>query len=437
MKIFKNVKPNTFYCIIIALLLIFTASFAMAADISDIDNLDETESINQWGPPSESLQQKINALSDTAVASISIPVLFGIEIEDVSPNFGAPRSGGRTHEGEDIMAIKGTPIVSPTPAVVLRTGTGPTAGNYVYTANPGGETFVYMHLDQIGEGVAMGTILERGSLVGYVGDTGNASGGAAHLHLEIRNSADIATNPFPRLTSEFSLQEKISFLSKIITQTSNSATLLKFIAVNFPDTFTAALSADANLSSTIINSLATTPENLTSSTELSVPTTDLDVGSSGAGVIALQKFLIQANSGTTAAQLEKAGATGYFGTTTKAALAEYQTANKISPAKGYYGAATRAFIASHPLIATESNPSVALTRNLYQGISGEDVRALQKILNANGYIISKTGLGSLGNETTYFGQATKAAVIKFQIAKGISPAAGYVGSITRSALTSL
>jgi peptidoglycan hydrolase-like protein with peptidoglycan-binding domain len=413
------------------------ASSAIAADTPDIDDQSESESVNQWGPPSTALQQKINALNDTATASVSIPVLFGVEIKDISPNFGAPRSGGRAHEGEDIIAIKGTPIVSPAPAVVLRTGTGPTAGNYVYTANPGGETFVYMHLDRIGEDVAMGTVLERGSLIGYVGNTGNASGGAAHLHLEIRNSADVATNPFPRLTSEFSLQEKISYLSKILTQISNSATLLKFIASNFPNTFIAALSADANLSSTIIN-LVSTPENSAPTNELSVPTIDLDIGSSGAAVVALQKYLIQVNSGTVATQLAKAGATGYFGAATKAALAEYQVANKISPAKGYYGATTRAFITSHPLITAESNPgSVAITRNLYQGISGEDVRTLQKILNANGYIISKTGLGSLGNETTYFGQATKAAVIKFQIAKGISPAAGYVGAITRAAITSL
>ena len=44
------------------------------------------------------------------------------------------------------------------------------------------------------------------------------------------------------------------------------------------------------------------------------------------------------------------------------------------------------------------------------------------------------GAGSLGNETTYFGPATKAAVIKFQLARAITPATGYVGLITRGIL---
>jgi len=77
-----------------------------------------------------------------------------------------------------------------------------------------------------------------------------------------------------------------------------------------------------------------------------------------------------------------------------------------------------------------------LAHNLYRGISGEDVRTLQKLLNTNGYAVASTGLGSLGNETIYFGSATEAAVIRFQIARGISPAVGYVGPLTRAALAS-
>ena len=91
-----------------------------------------------------SLQPKIAALGSTADASIFMPVLFGVSVKDLTPNFGEMRSTGRPHAGEDIMAIKGTPIVSPTAAVVLRVTTDLTSseGNAVYTANPGGETFV-------------------------------------------------------------------------------------------------------------------------------------------------------------------------------------------------------------------------------------------------------------------------------------------------------
>jgi trimeric autotransporter adhesin len=78
-----------------------------------------------------------------------------------------------------------------------------------------------------------------------------------------------------------------------------------------------------------------------------------------------------------------------------------------------------------------SSASFGFTRNLELGMSGEDVRQLQKFLNSQGFTVTVTGAGSLGNETTLFGPATKAALTKFQVSKGISPAAGYFGPVTR------
>ncbi|MBT4209549.1 MAG: peptidoglycan DD-metalloendopeptidase family protein [Candidatus Komeilibacteria bacterium] len=71
------------------------------------------------------------------------------------------------------------------------------------------------------------------------------------------------------------------------------------------------------------------------------------------------------------------------------------------------------------------------TRDLKLGIEGEDVRQLQKYLNSNGFLVSISGIGSIGNESDYFGSATQAALIKFQQAESISPAAGYFGPLTR------
>ncbi|MFA6467163.1 MAG: peptidoglycan DD-metalloendopeptidase family protein [Patescibacteria group bacterium] len=71
------------------------------------------------------------------------------------------------------------------------------------------------------------------------------------------------------------------------------------------------------------------------------------------------------------------------------------------------------------------------TRDLELESEGEDVRQLQKYLNQHGFIISASGAGSPGSETDYFGPATQAALIKFQKAKSISPAAGYFGPLTR------
>jgi len=75
-------------------------------------------------------------------------------------------------------------------------------------------------------------------------------------------------------------------------------------------------------------------------------TRDLTVGSRGDDVTALQNLLISANKGPAAQALAAAGATGYFGQLTKAALAEYQAAVNISPAAGYFGPITRAYVNS-------------------------------------------------------------------------------------------
>ena len=78
--------------------------------------------------------------------------------------------------------------------------------------------------------------------------------------------------------------------------------------------------------------------------------------------------------------------------------------------------------------------STAFTRNLEVGGTGDDVLALQKFLNANGFTIAESGPGSSGNETSTFGGLTRAALAKFQAANGITPAVGYFGPKTRAAI---
>lgn len=82
-------------------------------------------------------------------------------------------------------------------------------------------------------------------------------------------------------------------------------------------------------------------------------------------------------------------------------------------------------------------PVVALTRNLSLGSTGADVKALQVFLNTHGFAVASAGPGSPGNETTTFGGLTRAALAKFQKAKGITPAVGYFGPITRAAISGM
>jgi peptidoglycan hydrolase-like protein with peptidoglycan-binding domain len=77
-----------------------------------------------------------------------------------------------------------------------------------------------------------------------------------------------------------------------------------------------------------------------------VPIHDLQVGSRSIEVVWLQSFLIAANEGTASQSLATAGATGYFGPITRAALAEYQGKAGIVPAAGYFGPLTRAYVSA-------------------------------------------------------------------------------------------
>ena len=440
------------YAALPALLVFILAPFASAAaagypyyydDGSTQSTTTRQQFIGGMRNQSPQIQQQINALGSASSTAVFMPVLFGVSVSDLTPNFGDPRDNGtRTHEGEDIMAVQGTPVVSPTAAVVLKTEVGASEGNAVYTANPGGEVFVYMHLEYFGEGVAEGAVLQQGSLIGYVGNTGDASGGPSHLHLEIHNANNVPTDPFPRLTAEFTPAQKISYLTTILGQTASSTALAQLLVTNFRATFVADVAANIALPQAITDALVSVPVAIVATSNSGVlPVGDLDLGSTGAAVVTLQQYLIQAAAGPASVRLAQAGATGTFGPLTKAALVEYQLAVGISPASGYYGPLTRAKVLARvvavPQTPVATSTAVAITKDLHVGVTDVQVRTLQQLLNAHGFTVATSGAGSAGVETDYFGPATLAAVIAFQTAHSVSPAVGYVGPLTRAALAAL
>ncbi len=164
---------------------------------------------------SSAIQKAINKLDDDAVEDLPMPVLF-VKRSAVYADFGDPRDGGaRTHEGQDILAPLNSFVVSPTDAVVTRVGKQSSEGNFVNVAAPGGETFIFMHLDHFAAGLSAGDVLKPGDLIGYVGNTGNAAGGPTHLHFEIRENRT-PTDPYPRLTGSFTTEELIASLTSIV-----------------------------------------------------------------------------------------------------------------------------------------------------------------------------------------------------------------------------
>jgi len=82
--------------------------------------------------------------------------------------------------------------------------------------------------------------------------------------------------------------------------------------------------------------------------------------------------------------------------------------------------------------ATTGGACFTFTQNESQGMSGGQVMWVQEFLNGHGSIVAASGAGSPGNETSYFGARTRAAVAKWQAAQGISPTAGYWGPLSRA-----
>jgi len=131
-----------------------------------------------------------------APASLPVPVA-GVKPSGLADTWGGARSEGRKHEGIDIFAKRGTPVLSSTEGVVLRVGTNRLGGQVVWVLGPGGQRHYYAHLQRYGD-VHAGMRVDAGKVLGYVGNTGNAATTPPHLHYGIYEAGG-AVNPYPFL----------------------------------------------------------------------------------------------------------------------------------------------------------------------------------------------------------------------------------------------
>jgi murein DD-endopeptidase MepM/ murein hydrolase activator NlpD len=154
----------------------------------------------------------ITGLSDTLVFYARVARLYtqapdtriAMPLEDVSrkevaDTWGAPRGTGRRHEGQDIFAPKGTPILSATSGYIYKIGENNLGGQTVSVISSGGRIYYYAHLDRYAKGIEVGDRVNTRTVLGYVGTTGNAQGTPPHLHFGIYTLTG-AINPLPLLT---------------------------------------------------------------------------------------------------------------------------------------------------------------------------------------------------------------------------------------------
>ncbi len=132
--------------------------------------------------------------------SLVFPV-EGRDAASIGSVFGDPRDGGeRAHEGVDIFAPRGTPVVAVADGYIETARNTPTGGLAIWLKGATGElTYYYAHLDELH--VRAGTWVRAGDVIGRVGNTGNARGARPHLHFGIYRPGTIPLDPAPLLVA--------------------------------------------------------------------------------------------------------------------------------------------------------------------------------------------------------------------------------------------
>jgi len=107
------------------------------------------------------------------------------------------RPGGRQHEGVDIMGVKGLALYAVVDGTITKMYGADAAlsGNALRLTSSDGTYFFYAHLDSFAPGLAVGSVVKAGQIVGYMGSTGFA--GSPHLHFEVHPKGGAPVSPYP------------------------------------------------------------------------------------------------------------------------------------------------------------------------------------------------------------------------------------------------
>lgn len=149
------------------------------------------------------LPQFFAKVAPEADTTLLMPV-EGVRVRQVSDTWGAARSEGRAHEGTDIFAPEGTPVRSATVGFVYRIDDVARGGLTVTIVGGAGRRYFYTHLSGVAPDLRDGQYVTTDTVIGSVGNSGNAAGTPPHLHLgiyggELETCEWRAINPFPLL----------------------------------------------------------------------------------------------------------------------------------------------------------------------------------------------------------------------------------------------
>lgn len=151
-----------------------------------------------WHQPFMAKPRAITALTTAPPPeALQMPV-EGVRAARVADTFGAPRGRDRRHEGVDIFAPRGTPVLAATDGLVVGIRDAGLGGRQVWVMGPGRQRHYYAHLDDWADLLSVGDFVRAGDPLGTVGDTGNARGTPPHLHYGVY-AADGAFDPLPLL----------------------------------------------------------------------------------------------------------------------------------------------------------------------------------------------------------------------------------------------
>lgn len=166
---------------------------AAESDIADIDHEIDQAAIEY---------QAFKAGSEIFIHGVMFPIA-GTYSTPLIDSYGFPRMPGTPdehwHEGIDLFAAKGAPLVATERGVITKLGVGRLGGLKFWLKGESGTEWYYAHLDSFAPGLADGVVVEAGQLVGYVGNTGNALTTPPHLHMQVHPGGGEPVNPYPLL----------------------------------------------------------------------------------------------------------------------------------------------------------------------------------------------------------------------------------------------